>query len=134
LPSGTRLTINDAPVKPGQLGTLLLLLDNGSLRGPQAKELLLLLVQPQHSGANVAEVAAAAGLLGATDLSGSQLRDLCREIARDPRNSKQLAKWRQGKLGMLKYFLGEAMRASRGALSPAEVEAAMKAILDENEA
>jgi aspartyl-tRNA(Asn)/glutamyl-tRNA(Gln) amidotransferase subunit B len=133
LPAGTHLgmDLNDAPVSPNQLGALLLMLDKGILRGPQAKELLLLLIQPNNAGAAPAEVASAAGLMGAACPTASQLHDLCREIAVDPRNSKQLGKWRQGKQGMLRYFLGEAMRTSRGALPPAEVEAALRVVLDE---
>jgi len=48
-------------------------------------------------------------------------------IAQNPDN---IAKYRAGNEGVLKFFVGQVMRASRGQASPQQVNDALKRLLD----
>jgi Asp-tRNA(Asn)/Glu-tRNA(Gln) amidotransferase B subunit len=72
----------------------------------------------------------ACGAEGLHHMSGTALDELCMQVAGDPGNAKQRKKFHAGKRGLLKYFVGEVMRTTRGTADPQAVTEAMERALD----
>lgn len=98
----------DCPVSPGELGALVRLVDGGSISGKQAKEVL---AEMFTSGNSAAAIIAERGLAQVSD-TGEIDRVIDEVMAASP---GQLEQYRAGKEALFGYFVGQVMKASKGA-------------------
>src|SRR5688572_26864605 len=96
------------PVSPGDLGALVKLVDGGSISGKQAKEVL---AEMFASGRNAAAIIAERGLTQVSD-SGEIDRVIDEVMAA---SAAQLGQYRAGKEALFGYFVGQVMKALKGA-------------------
>jgi aspartyl-tRNA(Asn)/glutamyl-tRNA(Gln) amidotransferase subunit B len=112
------------PVSPAQVAELLLLVLRGEISGKQAKEVHAAIAGTAASPASVVEER------GMRVMSNEGLlRPLCERIVLA--NASQAAEYRAGKKGLLGYFVGQAMKETKGSGDPKLVSALIQKILDE---
>ncbi|HEX4338942.1 MAG TPA: Asp-tRNA(Asn)/Glu-tRNA(Gln) amidotransferase subunit GatB [Polyangiaceae bacterium] len=112
------------PVTPSQVAELLKLVESGDISGKQAKEVHAELVgKPELSPAKVVEQR---GMRVVSD-EGALLA-LCQKVV--AANPKQTAEYRGGKKTLLGYFVGQAMKETRGSANPKLVSDLMTKVLD----
>jgi aspartyl-tRNA(Asn)/glutamyl-tRNA(Gln) amidotransferase subunit B len=111
------------PVTPSQVGELLSLVENGDISGKQAKEIHAAIAGTPDSPLRIVE---ARGMRVLSD-EGS-LRPLCERLVQA--NPKQAAEYRAGKKGLLGYFVGQAMKETKGSANPKLVSDILSKILD----
>jgi aspartyl-tRNA(Asn)/glutamyl-tRNA(Gln) amidotransferase subunit B len=112
------------PVTPAQVAELLGLVESGDISGKQAKEVYAELVgNPEKSPAKVVEQK---GMRVVSDEGA--LRALCEKVV--AANPKQTADYRGGKLTLLGFFVGQAMKETRGSANPKLVSELMQKVLD----
>ncbi|MBM4362175.1 MAG: Asp-tRNA(Asn)/Glu-tRNA(Gln) amidotransferase subunit GatB [Deltaproteobacteria bacterium] len=99
------------PVTPTQVGELLALVEGGEISGKQAKELGKLLAGTSR---RPAELAAERGMRRVSD-EGALLA-ACEAVL--AANARQVGEYRSGKQGLLGYFVGQVMKATRGQGDP----------------
>jgi len=111
------------PVTPAQVAELLSLVESGDISGKQAKEVHAAIVGTHDSPAKVVE---SRGMRVVSDEGA--LRALCgRVIAANP---KQAADYRAGKKTLLGFFVGQAMKETRGSANPKLVSDLMQRVLE----
>ncbi|MBK8965449.1 MAG: Asp-tRNA(Asn)/Glu-tRNA(Gln) amidotransferase subunit GatB [Lewinellaceae bacterium] len=118
------LALADCPVQPAQWREFVRLIDSGKLSATAANQQLFpaLLQQP---GAAPGQLAESLQLLQSSDLDW--LEKLADELlARYP---DKAAEYRKGKKGLLGFFMGELMRASKGKADPKAATAVLVARL-----
>jgi aspartyl-tRNA(Asn)/glutamyl-tRNA(Gln) amidotransferase subunit B len=114
------------PVTAAQVVEILRLVSQGRISGKQAKELYS---QVRAKGAGAVSPAALA-----TDLGMSQVTDpaaieaVCARILED--SPKQVEQYRSGKTGVFGYFVGQAMKATKGSANPQLVNETLKRLLE----
>ncbi len=111
------------PVTPEQVAELLELVESGDISGKQAKEVYAAVVGTKDSPAKVVEQR---GLRVVSDEGA--LRALCERIV--AANPKQTADYRAGKKTLLGFFVGQAMKETRGSANPKLVSDLMQKALD----
>jgi len=111
------------PVSPSQVAELLSLVESGGISGKQAKEVHSAMIGTTESPLKVVE---ARGMRVVSD-EGS-LRPLCERLVQS--NPKQAAEYRAGKKGLLGYFVGQAMKETKGSANPKLVSDILTKILD----
>ena len=116
-------SIEDSPVSPERLGELLSLVDKGTLSGKLAKAVFAKMFE---SGRSAAEIVEEEGLRQISDASA--LDSIIREVLE--RSPKQVAQYQGGKKGVLGYFVGQVMRATRGQANPRLVNQLLRKTLD----
>jgi aspartyl-tRNA(Asn)/glutamyl-tRNA(Gln) amidotransferase subunit B len=116
------LEITASRVAPQALAGLLRRMLDGTISGKIGKEVFEAM---WADGGAADAIIAAKGLKQITD-SGAIESVIDQIIAANPR---QLAEYRSGKDGLFRFFVGEAMKATRGKANPAQVNALLKAKL-----
>ena len=116
-------SIEDSPVSPERLGELLSLVDKGTLSGKLAKAVFAKMFE---SGRSAAEIVEEEGLRQISDASA--LDGIIHEVLE--RSPKQVAQYQGGKKGVLGYFVGQVMRATRGQANPRLVNQLLRKTLD----
>ena len=116
-------SIEDSPVSPERLGELLSLMDKGTLSGKLAKAVFAKMFE---SGRSAAQIVEEEGLRQISDASA--LDGIIREVLE--RSPKQVAQYQGGKKGVLGYFVGQVMRATRGQANPRLVNQLLRKTLD----
>jgi aspartyl-tRNA(Asn)/glutamyl-tRNA(Gln) amidotransferase subunit B len=96
---------------PEQLAALIKLIDDGIISGKIAKTVF---EEMAESGATPSSIVESKGLVQVTDVS--TIQPLIEKIVAD--NPSQVAEYRAGKKKVLGFFVGEAMKASRGKANP----------------
>jgi len=109
-------------VSADALSELLLRVDDGTLSGKMARAVYSKMVA---TGAGADAIIAAEGLQVVTD--GDAVETACRAVL--DASPKQVAQYRGGKTGVLGYFVGQVMKATRGQADPAAVDAALRRLL-----
>ncbi len=110
------------PVSASQVASLLTLVDKGAISGKQAKEVYLKL---RGTDREPAVVVAELGMRQESDEDA--IEGLCRLlIARNPRQADQL---RAGKTSLLGFFVGQAMKETKGSANPQLVNDVLKRLL-----
>ena len=104
------------PVRGEALGALIALAESGAITGPAAKEVFAELVL---RGGEATAIIAARGLDRALDTT--TLEALVDEVL--AANVAKVAEFRAGRTGLLGFFVGQVVRAAKGAASPTEVNA-----------
>lgn len=62
------------------------------------------------------------------------LREVARKVVRDPGSGRQRRQYREGKeRQMMKYFVGQAMKATGGRAHPEKMEGLLREVLGEEE-
>jgi aspartyl-tRNA(Asn)/glutamyl-tRNA(Gln) amidotransferase subunit B len=112
------------PVSASQVAELLRLVDAGTISGKQAKEVYAAM---QGTTATPAQIVKDKGLEVLSD--EASIEALCQRLL--DANPKQVASYRSGKTGLFGFFVGAAMKETRGSASPAVVNATLKRLLDQ---
>jgi aspartyl-tRNA(Asn)/glutamyl-tRNA(Gln) amidotransferase subunit B len=113
------LTADKSPVAATELGALVRLIDEGKISGKQGKEVL---VEMFASGRSAAAIVAEKGLVQVSD-TGEIDRVIDEIMAANP---DQLAQYRGGKEALFGFFVGQAMKASKGKANPKIVNERLK--------
>jgi aspartyl-tRNA(Asn)/glutamyl-tRNA(Gln) amidotransferase subunit B len=111
LPGGD---IAEAPVTPEHLGQLVALIGRGEISGKMAKEIFAKMAATGEAPGAIVE---REGLKQISD-AGAVEKIVDEVIAANP---KQVSEYRAGKAAVLKYLVGQVMKASRGQANPAAV-------------
>jgi aspartyl-tRNA(Asn)/glutamyl-tRNA(Gln) amidotransferase subunit B len=110
------------PVSARQVASLLALVDKGAISGKQAKEVYLKI---RGTDREPAVVVAELGMRQESDEDA--IEGLCRLlIARNPKQADQL---RAGKTSLLGFFVGQAMKETKGSANPQLVNDVLKRLL-----
>jgi glutaminyl-tRNA synthetase len=118
LPKDARGSVRDAAA----VGTLVLRIEDGTVTGRSAKDVLAVLLA---EGGDPDAIIAAKGLRQVSD-RGAIEAVVADVIARNP---GQLAAFRGGRTGLLGFFVGEVMKATRGAANPGLVQELVRVAL-----
>ena len=105
------LTAAASPVPAAELGALVRLIDEGKISGKQGKEVL---VEMFSTGKTAGAVIQERGLVQVSD-TGEIDRVIDEVMAESP---NQLEQYRSGKEGLLGFFVGQVMKASKGKANP----------------
>ena len=112
----------DSPVAPVNLGKLITLIDDGTISGKQAKDVL---VEMFKTGKGAEAIVAEQGLVQVSDTR--EIDALIDEVM--SANPDQLANYRSGKEALLGYFVGQVIKASKGKANPKIVNERLRAKL-----
>jgi aspartyl-tRNA(Asn)/glutamyl-tRNA(Gln) amidotransferase subunit B len=112
------------PVSPSQVAELLALVESGDISGKQAKEVHAAMTGTSATPASIVE---GRGMRVVSD--EASLRPICERIV--SANAKQAAEYRAGKKGLLGFFVGQAMKETKGSANPKLVNDMIQKILDE---
>ena len=115
--------IADSPISPTRLGELIKLIDNGTLSGKLAKKVFASMFE---TGMSAGEVIESEGLRQISDTD--QLEGIIADVL--AKSEKQVAQYRGGKTGVLGYFVGQVMKATRGQANPKLVNQLLRKALD----
>ena len=115
-------SIEESPVAAEQLAELVRLIGDGTLSGKLAKEVFSKMFD---SGRSAGEIVEAEGLKQISDQG--ELRKIIDEILAD--NQKQVETYRGGKTGVLGFFIGQVMKATRGQADPKVVNKLLREAL-----
>jgi aspartyl-tRNA(Asn)/glutamyl-tRNA(Gln) amidotransferase subunit B len=116
--------ISDCPVVPAALADLLQKVEAGGITAASGKKVFQ---QMFDSGKSAAEIIASEGLGQITD-SGA-IESIARAVI--AKNLDNVAKFRSGNEGVLKFFVGQVMKETRGQANPQLVNDLLKRILTE---
>ncbi|MEA2175540.1 MAG: aspartyl-tRNA(Asn)/glutamyl-tRNA(Gln) amidotransferase subunit [Blastocatellia bacterium] len=114
----------ESPVSPEELGALLRVIDEGKISGKQGKDVL---VEMFGTGQTAAAIIEARGLVQVSDTG--EIDGIIDEIIVG--NPQQLAQYRAGKEALFGFFVGQAMKASKGKANPKIVNERLRAKLSE---
>ncbi len=115
--------IDQSPVDAEGLGALITLVDNGTLSGKLAKAVFAKMFE---SGRSAEEIVEAEGLRQISD--SGELEGIIDTILES--SPKQVAQYRGGKKGVIGFFVGQVMKATRGQANPKLVNEMLRKALD----
>ena len=115
--------VSNSPVSPARLGELVKLIDNGTLSGKLAKEVFAKMFE---SGMSAGAVIESEGLRQISDTD--QLDSIIKDVL--AKSEKQVSQYRDGKTGVLGYFVGQVMKVTRGQANPKLVNQLLRKALD----
>jgi aspartyl-tRNA(Asn)/glutamyl-tRNA(Gln) amidotransferase subunit B len=115
--------IDQSPVSAESLATMIRMIDDATISGKMAKDVL---IEMYRSGKSAKEVVEALG--GAQISDEGAIRAMVEEIV--AANSKQVESYRAGKSALFGFFVGQTLKASGGKANPQVVNKILKAILD----
>jgi aspartyl-tRNA(Asn)/glutamyl-tRNA(Gln) amidotransferase subunit B len=118
------LTLEQSPVRAAGLGELMDMVGEGLISARTAKEVLGLLMGGEEAGATPRQVVERRGMGQISD--EARLRELARALVADPASQKQLKQYRDGRVQMMRYFVGQAMKATEGRANPIIMEQILK--------
>jgi aspartyl-tRNA(Asn)/glutamyl-tRNA(Gln) amidotransferase subunit B len=113
------------PISKEQLADLLKLVDEKTISGKQAKEVYAKL---RGTSRSPRDIVAESGLAQLSD--PGELETICRRIMEA--NPKQVAAYRSGKTALLGFFVGQAMKETRGSANPALVNEILVRLLKQS--
>ena len=111
--------IEESPVSAERLGEMIARIAKGEISGKQAKEVFAAMFA---GGESAGEVIERLGLKQISD-TGALAKIVDEVLAANP---KQVEQYRGGKTGVLAFFVGQAMKASRGQANPGAVNQLLK--------
>jgi len=114
--------IPESPVKPGALAALLAEVESGKITAASGKKVFATMFE---TGRAPAEIITAEGY--ATLADSGEIERVCREVIE--KNPENLAKYRAGNEGMFKFFVGQAMRATKGQADPKVINDTLRRLL-----
>lgn len=119
-----RLTIENSPVTSDNLAALICAIDDEKISGKQAKDVF---TEMADTGKSPAEIIREKGLEQVSDTSA--IETLISEVINA--NPKQLEQYKAGKEALFGFFVGAAMKASKGTANPKLVNEILKRKLEE---
>lgn len=117
--NANKLTLADSPVKPEMIGELVDLIAKGVISGKIAKDVFALMWETGHTPSQIVEEK---GLKQVTDTSAIE-KIVDEVIAQNPDN---VAAYKGGKANLFGWFVGQVMKASKGAANPQAVNELLK--------
>jgi len=105
------------------------MIEKKKISNTQAKNLLNLICQRNDKSIDPHHLAVDCGFEAADVINLHSLHHICDTCVNDPKNVNQLRKYIGGNNGLLKYFLGEIMRETKGKFKPKDVESSLIEIL-----
>jgi aspartyl-tRNA(Asn)/glutamyl-tRNA(Gln) amidotransferase subunit B len=117
------LEIEQSPVAASSLAQMIRLIEDGTISGKMAKDVL---VEMFRSGKSAKEVVEALGGGQISDIG--TIRVLAEQIIAD--NPKQFEQYKAGKTGLFGFFVGQTLKASQGKANPQIVNQVLKELLD----
>lgn len=111
-------------VSPKQVAEMLMLVDEGTISGKQAKELYAAVAGTDAAPRDVVRERGMA-VLG----DASAIEAIARSVM--DANPKQVASYRAGKTALLGFFVGQIMKQTKGSADPATVNAVLTRLLGE---
>jgi aspartyl-tRNA(Asn)/glutamyl-tRNA(Gln) amidotransferase subunit B len=114
--------IGESPVKPDALAALLAEVEAGKITAASGKKVFATMFE---SGRAPAEIIEAEGYSTLAD--SGEIERACREVIE--KNPENLAKYRAGNEGMFKFFVGQAMRATKGQADPKIINDTLRRLL-----
>ena len=114
------LTLENSPVNASQLATIVKRIEDSTISGKAAKEVLDYLFA--HEGADVDEAIEKLGLKQVSD--DSAILALIDEVLSS--NSDKVEEYKGGKEKLFGFFVGQVMKASKGSANPAKVNQLLK--------
>jgi aspartyl-tRNA(Asn)/glutamyl-tRNA(Gln) amidotransferase subunit B len=122
------LSIEDFPISDCQIFDIVCSIEEGKLTSQHVKKILISLSEDkQLRGKSVAELVSLLGLIKISD--ENLVRNMCTTVIEDPKNAKQLHKYRSGKLGMFNFFFGEVMKICNGQADHLVVRSVLESLL-----
>jgi aspartyl-tRNA(Asn)/glutamyl-tRNA(Gln) amidotransferase subunit B len=115
--------IADSPVSPGQLASLIALIDNGTISGAIAKGVF---EKMMASGRSAGAIVAAEGLTQIDD--ESQIVAMIAEVL--AKNGDAVSGYRAGKTATFGFLVGQVMKAAAGKANPKRVNDLLKRALE----
>ena len=135
---GGLLSSSSCLVTPAAMGELIDLVVNGAISIRTGKEVLGLMVEGREEGGREggrmmpSEIVEVRGWGQVSD--EEVLREVARKVVRDPGSGRQRRQYREGKeRQMMKYFVGQAMKATGGRANPERMEGLLREVLGEGE-
>jgi len=119
-----KLLMSECPVTPQSLGDMIGLIEDGTISGKIAKDVF---EEMWKSGKEPRTIIQEKGLVQITDAAA--LEAAIDEVLKE--NPSQLAEYRQGKDKLFGFFVGQAMKATRGKANPKLVNEILKKKLSE---
>lgn len=116
---GANQSIAESPVTPDELGALVRLIDEGKISGKQAKEVLIEMVSTGEGASRIVEER---GLVQMSDTG--EIDAAIDEVL--AANAAQLEQYRAGKEALFGFFVGQAMKATKGKGNPKIVNERLK--------
>ncbi len=113
------LLITECPIKPAMLAELLALVKDGTISGKIAKQVF---EEMETSGGSPKTIIEKKGLVQISD-EGELEKHVDAVISANP---GEVEKYRGGKAGLLGFFVGQVMKATRGKANPALVNKLLK--------
>jgi aspartyl-tRNA(Asn)/glutamyl-tRNA(Gln) amidotransferase subunit B len=110
-------------VTPGRLAELIAMVASGGINTPTARDVFR---EMSATGRAAAEIVSAKGLEQITD--DGAIREAASRVIDD--NPDALDKYLRGEDKILKFFVGQLMKATRGKANPQQAQAIVKALLD----
>ena len=114
--------ITNSPVTPAALAALLKEVESGNITAASGKKVFAKMFE---TGREPAGIIAEEGY--ATLVDSAEVERVCREVIEN--NPDNLAKYRAGNEGMFKFFVGQAMRATRGQADPKLINDTLRRLL-----
>src|SRR5579863_632157 len=114
--------ITESPVPPAEFAALIAKVESGEVNASSGKKVFARMFE---TGKPAAEIIAAEGFAQVSDTG--EIERWAREVIE--KNPDNLAKYRAGNEGVFKFFVGQAMRASRGQANPQTVNDTLKRLL-----
>jgi len=103
--------IRECPISPENLGTLLLMIDQGTISGKIAKTVFM---EMMATGKDAATIVKEKNLVQMSD--EGELLEMVKEII--AANPQQTADYKDGKTKLMGYFVGQLMQKTRGKANP----------------
>lgn len=117
--------IKECPIIPRSLAEMILLIEDGTISGKMAKDII---VEMYRSGKTPKTVIEEKGMVQITD-EGALRKTIAEIIAA---NQTQLEQYRAGKEKLFGYFVGQIMKATQGKANPQLINDLLKKMLQES--
>lgn len=115
-------SIRECPITPAALAEMILLIEDGTISGKMAKEI----VEDMYAtGKSTKTIIAEKGMVQITD-EGALTKTIKEIIAANP---AQLAQYRAGKEKVFGFFVGQAMKATQGKANPQLINELLRKLL-----
>jgi aspartyl-tRNA(Asn)/glutamyl-tRNA(Gln) amidotransferase subunit B len=121
----TRGTIEDVPLAPDALAELIVLLDQGTITGPNAKQVFELMYGTDR---RAAEIVTTGGLAKIVDADA--IDRIVAEVLAG--HAGPVADYRAGKTKAFGFIIGQVMKATAGKADPARVHESVRRVLGES--
>ncbi len=116
-------TAGELRLTPAHLAEIITLVDKGTVNTSTGKALL---EKTEATGKSPREIVESEGLAQVSD--SAAIREICEKILAE--NPEQVARYRSGKTGLLGWFMGQVMRATRGKADPNAARQILQELLE----